>query len=112
MKTKLTWFGDQVQAKLTDNMTKRVGKVAKKLANAIKANISVDGPEPSSPGEYPHRQTGELYEGIKVVQRNQYRFDVVSTAEHAGIVEETRPYFERTLQEEFGMLRRTAEGAS
>lgn len=112
MKSRLHWYGDKVMAKVLDLAAKRANRVAQKLANAIRQNISTPGPDPSEPGQFPHRQSGELIDGIKVIQRNQYRFDVVSTADHAGIVEETRPYFERTINEQFEMLRRTAEGKS
>ena len=112
MKTRLTWHGDAVMAKLLDESVKRCKRVAYKLADAVRANISTPGPEHSKPGEYPRKQSGELLKGIRVIQRNQYRFDVVSESEHAGIVEEIRPYFERTLTENMDMLERAARGRS
>ncbi len=108
-KSRVTWHGDEAMAKILDMSAKRARRVAEKLANAIRANISTPGPDHSGPGEYPHRQSGELIAGVRVVQRNQYRFDVVSDAEHAAIVEQTRPYFERTLIEQMDMLERAAK---
>lgn len=101
-------MGDQARAKILDLAAERANRVAEKLAKMIRKNISTPGPEPSQPGEYPHKQSGDLAAGIRVVQRNQYRFDVVSEADHAGYVESVRPYMERTIHEGRTALEREA----
>ena len=98
-KTRVTWMGEQARAKIVDLAAAKAERVAEKLAAMIRRNLSTPGPEPSSPGEFPHKQSGDLRAGIRVIQRNQYRFDVVSEADHAGYVESIRPYMERTLNE-------------
>lgn len=110
-RARVTWLGDAARAKIVAKAGKRAARVANRLAGMIRRNISTAGPDPSSPGEYPHKQTGELKQGIRVIQRNQYRWDVVSEAPHAAAVERTRPYMQRTLDEGLTALQREARRA-
>lgn len=105
----MKWYGDTVRAALINKAGKRAEKAAKLLAKMIRENIDTPGPEHSKPGEFPRKQSGELMAGVRVVQRNQYRYDVVSTSDHAEIVERMRPYMLRTLEEQRAALEREAK---
>lgn len=88
-----------LRALIIDDLMSRAERGANQIAKQLRRNISTPGPEPSRPGEYPHKQSGELARSIKVKRRNQFRVDVVVEAPHAAYVEASRPFVSRTVAE-------------
>lgn len=75
------------------------------LVAEIKESISIAGPEPSAPGEPPHRQTSELYDSVEppLVDASTMTVSVVVGAPHAFYQEygtvnmEARPFLRPAL---------------
>ena len=103
------WNGERVRAVIVERAMARAERVAKLFAKMLKQNLSTPGPEPSKPGEYPHKQSGKLKSSIRVVKRNQYRVDVVVGADYAKYVESIRPFVSRTVAEGKAALEREAK---
>ena len=81
------------------------------LAELVRENISTPGPEASAPGEYPHRQSGELKGSVYVRgERNSLTVEIVADAEHAAHVDAARPFLERSMDESMPELIRIATG--
>jgi hypothetical protein len=57
---KVRWDGPQFRRKLTARLGSNLGDAGALLVSEIQANIGIQGPPPSLPGEFPHRDTGEL----------------------------------------------------
>jgi hypothetical protein len=57
---KVRWDGPQFRRKLTARLGSNLGDAGALLVSEIQANIGIQGPPPSRPGEFPHRDTGEL----------------------------------------------------
>jgi hypothetical protein len=57
---KVKWDGPQFRRKLTARLAGNLGDAGALLVSEIRANIGIQGPPPSRPGEFPHRDTGEL----------------------------------------------------
>lgn len=112
VRVRVKMFDKEARAAILDAVAKRADRAANKLASAVRRNISTPGPEPSEPGEYPHKQSGELKSSVKVTRRNQYRIDVSVDAPHAEYVEAIRPFLSRTVNEMFNALRREVERPS
>lgn len=53
------WNGDELFKKVKEEEGRRLERAAIHLKNEIKKNIS-DSPPASKPGEFPHRDSGEL----------------------------------------------------
>jgi hypothetical protein len=86
---------------LVDGYFEQLHDAADYMAQKVRANLSVPGPEASAPGQYPHLQSGELRASIAVyVDRGSLTCEVVAEAEHAPYVEAARPFLQRTLDEE------------
>lgn len=90
--------------KLRRAMTSRLRMVGRSVVSTVRKNISVDGKSfgPSRPGEYPHRQTGELMRSVESqVSGSDQAVSVFirATAPHAETVEEKRPFMRRTIAE-------------
>lgn len=103
---KITWNGPRVAAGMLGATLDGIGAAANALAEKIKDNIGTQGPPASTPGEFPHRESGDLQRGIKVIHnRSKKTFRVISTAEHSEAVEETRPFIKRTFNESRSELR-------
>lgn len=54
------WYGARITREIRAEMLKRLDQSGRELVTEIERNISSPGPAPSSPGEFPHRQTGGL----------------------------------------------------
>lgn len=99
----LKWFGER-QAKRLSGLAKRRSKAcAREAARLIVEEISIPGPSASIPGEYPHKQSGGLSEGVGIDESDLY-WSVVSSAAHAGAVEQIRPYFMRAIRENIASI--------
>lgn len=57
---KVKWNGTQFRRELTGRIVRNLGDAGELLVTEIQANIGIQGPPPSLPGEFPHRDTGEL----------------------------------------------------
>lgn len=60
----MKWHGPQVIAEVCKGVAENIERAARGLRDNIKEHISVAGPEPSAPGEDPHKQKGHLRRGI------------------------------------------------
>lgn len=60
----LKWYGPQVQAAIRAEMKRRIFAACTLVLNRARELLSVAGPEPSSPGEPPHKQTGHLRRSV------------------------------------------------
>ena len=100
---------DRLIAKIRGEMERRIGVASRTLAADIANKFGETG-EPSKPGEYPKRQTGELVESITVI-RGELQADIGPTADHAGplaasgrktaidVYQENREAYQRLLLE-------------
>jgi hypothetical protein len=52
----------------------------------------------SAPGQFPAKDTGELYNRIRVVKKGRFGREVRFEAAHAGFVEQIRPFAEKTAE--------------
>jgi len=67
--------------RLNHLMVRRIGLAAEFIKDELHAELSDTG-EPSRPGEYPKRQTGELVNSIRIKRRGLEAL-IGPTAEHA-----------------------------
>ena len=113
MANQASWYGQKVMTNVRKISLRKLRRVGRLVANKVKQNIAVPGPDPSNPGEYPHKQTGNLQAHI------DYRMNLAEEAVEviSGAVDpETgapysiylelksesrggRPYLTRTLKE-------------
>ena len=59
----MDWFGNKVIKDIQRDMARRVTKATIHASNASKKAFS-DPPPPSQPGDYPHRDDGELRRSV------------------------------------------------
>jgi hypothetical protein len=101
---KVRWDGPQFRRKLTARLGSNLGDAGALLVSEIQANIGIQGPPPSRPGEFPHRDTGELQAsfhfqvdtanlGVRVMTDVSYSVELELGT---GRVE-ARPFLARTL---------------
>lgn len=72
-----------------------------RLASKIKENIGDSYPPASGHGQFPHRRSGELQDGIVVIgDYDDMTANVVSMAPHGKILEKSgRSFMKRTFEE-------------
>jgi hypothetical protein len=100
MTVKVQWYGENVIRSVKTNMSIRLHNAGEALAYKIRDNLSVSGPPSSLPGEFPHKDTGELMESIEVrLGRKEFSIRVVAGTPYSKYVEESRPFMRRTLRE-------------
>ena len=111
-KATVKWYGDSYTRDVREMMKVRLQLAAQKLVKKVVENISTQGPPPSTPGQFPHKDRGTLAGSI--VSRENLRdlkIEVFSTDPKAGFVEggtahmDPRPFLRRTLVEARPMLR-------
>jgi hypothetical protein len=108
----MKWYGDRCERGIRTALENRLAAVGEFLADEIQGNISTQGPPASVPGEFPHKDTGELFSSIySVINRRALTVRVVATAPHAKYVEASRPFIRRTLFESRAAMRRIMLGA-
>lgn len=80
--------------------------VADEIVDHARDLVGIQGPPPSAPGDPPHRETGELQEGIyaSVDERSGLAM-VGSDVPYAAIVDATRPWLERAAMESAGKVK-------
>ena len=61
------WHGDEFFTGIRQRITSGVEQAALTLKTAMQELISVQGPPRSSPGEAPHKDTGDLYASIQAI---------------------------------------------
>jgi hypothetical protein len=95
----MKWNGDKILRKLEAEIDSRLLECAQAVAEQMRDNVSEHGPPASTPGDFPHRITGELEGSIRAIQNKKGEARVVAEAEHAPYVEKLRPFFRRTHRE-------------
>ncbi len=105
----VVWYGEDAEEKIRKLALERIQRGAEVFAERLKSNIGQSGPQHSSPGEYPRKQSGELQRGIKI-EKSDDSVSVVSTAPHTAYVESIRPFFQRTLEESQSDIKSAIEG--
>lgn len=106
-------FRRQFEQQMIDRARANLGKVGNSLTTKLKDNIATPAPPHSSPGEMPHKMTGELQESIGPEQ-NGGTLRVKARADHAALLEmgtvkmAPRPFLKRTLVENADELGRIA----
>jgi HK97 gp10 family phage protein len=90
---------------LITHYKKNLVKAGQYLQRKLRANLNTPYPPASSPGEMPHRRTGELRDSMDVFTSSD-GLAVRVTTEHAGYLEygtanmAARPFFQRTIDQE------------
>jgi len=100
-------MAQKVAERIVDEVFDNLRRAGDHLADSIRSNISTPGPEASVPGDFPHRQSGDLQGSIRVyANRKTQTVAVVAEAPHAEIVEKMRPFMTRTLIEQMPEIER------
>lgn len=106
IEVKMQWKGERAARNMLSAMQDGIRDGADFLAYQTRANLDTQGPPASTPGEFPHRDQGDLQAGIKVVEkRSQKQVSVLSTAAHSAFVEASRPFLRKTYLENKQRLR-------
>lgn len=104
---KIEWKGDRAGRNMLAAMLHGIQAGGNFLADRTRDNIDTPSPPASAPGEFPHLQSGELHDSIRVeMNRRKKTVEVTAAAEHAAIVESTRPYLRLTYLQNKSRLRR------
>lgn len=114
----MDWYGDEWLERQKAAYTVRVNDAGENLAEAMRTQISVQGPPRSLPGDPPHMDTTALHESIEVIpgEEGDLIFASIGTAIFYGILLEygrsncaPRPWLLRTLlQEQDAIMARIA----
>lgn len=103
----IEWKGERAARNMLSAVLDGIEHGAHFLAGKIRDNIDIPSPPASAPGEYPHADTFELHDRVRVeVDRRRKTCHVTSEAEHSAVVEESRPFLRRTYLENKSALRR------
>lgn len=109
--TRSRFFIQRVQNAINQRARRNVEEAAKELLDDVVRNITQGQSPPASvPGDYPHRDTGELSQSgrINIDKESDGIFARVSfTADHAPYVEKSRPFLSRTADERREKVQRT-----
>lgn len=98
---RLKWYGRERRAEVRAKTADIIDILVNELAATVQANIDTQGPPHSTPGEYPHRISGELQASIdSTIDRRELAGYVSATAPHSPYVEDMRPFLRRTMHEE------------
>lgn len=61
----LTWYGAELQGAARDETIRTIGEICAFLEKQVKKNISIEGRGiPSADGQFPRKQSGDLYKSI------------------------------------------------
>lgn len=102
---------DQIMRMAENRIRSQLAKAARRLASEAESRLTSKTGEPSEPGEYPAKQTGELANSIRVDESREgdtFEARVSLTADHAkylagsrkligSAAEEIRPELERIM---------------
>ena len=100
MPTTVRWYGPAYARMIRGVMRSRLLNAGHFAVRQIKQNIGTQGPPRSKPGEYPHRDTGELQKSVHMqFRRRELSVWIIASAPYAGTVETRRSYLRRTLME-------------
>lgn len=107
------WYGERVTMAVRNKMKKRLEKAGRFAVKAVRENIATQAPPASLPGEFPHRQSGDLYRSTEMrLDRRSLTVRIVASAPHAEHVERNRPFLRRTLRKIKPQLREILLGNS
>lgn len=89
MATKVTSYAKAYTKELAAIFQKRTRRVAQVVAEELRKNLSTPGPQPSSPSEFPHMQSGAMMRGVRTVvsKASPYTVRVKINAPHADFQE-------------------------
>lgn len=94
------WYGPQVTMRVREQMKRRLVRAGQLAVRATRRNIDQKGPPASRPGEFPHRQSGDLWRSVGMrLDRRSLSVSIVATAPYAAILETRRSFLRRTLRE-------------
>lgn len=114
-RSRLIWFGREVQGSIRDSMKARLAIAGATLRDAVLVNISEPVgrsggrvTERSKPGEFPRAELGKLRQSIFLDLTTKDEAVVGTTLDYGLILETSvrldRSYLVRTLNEEFKTL--------
>lgn len=96
----IRWFGVQVRKEIKRNVARRINSAGIAYVNQLRENIGKPAPEPSRPGEYPRRDTGELVQSVYFrMDRRSLRFKAGTDTDYSQHIERLRPHLRRTMLE-------------
>jgi hypothetical protein len=108
-----TWTGDDFFGGVHSRIAANVGVAGTMLQGAMKANIETQGPPRSSPGESPHKDSGDLYASVEAngpVEQGDVIYSAVGSQLYYGIILElqmNRPWMVKALRENQDALAQT-----
>lgn len=114
----LTWNGDAYLAYVAEVFDDRLGSAAEVVATAMRNNLSTDYPPASSPGEFPHRRSGNLQAEVHVEKPGPLVRRIGSSAKHAAYLElgtrkmAARPWAIKSLMETSQEVTRIVAGGA
>lgn len=112
-KSSVRWYGSRVSREVREQMKRRLLKAGQLTIRTVRRNISVQGPPRSKPGEFPHRETGELARSLELrFDRRSLTIQVLASASYAPFIETRRSFLRRTLRELRPQLREILIGSS
>lgn len=110
MSTEFKFF-DKEAEKFVDQAFARLEDAGQFLADAMRRNIGTQGPPRSTPGDYPHQDSGTLLNSIAVKSDKKTLSVVIEVnAPYAKDVDAKRPFIERTYNENFAAIQDIALG--
>lgn len=101
----VTWNGAAVLEAMTRRIDARLDRAAEQIAVRMRGNLETPYPPASSPGESPHRRTGNLQGQVQVVKPAPLVRQVGSNARYAAFLElgtsrmAARPWALKSLME-------------
>lgn len=105
-RVKVVWFGDRVARGLGTEFIRRLKIVGSMLERSAKKDLSIPGRSvgPSSPGEFPHAQTGDLRKSIFNEVQERRKVVILGTTMRHGLYLEvgtkhmdSRPFLRMTV---------------
>jgi len=101
-----SWHGPAAVSSIRRAMAAKFDRIGSMLVRRMRENIGVSTAQsgPSRPGEYPHKDTGELQNSLEY-HASPEGLELEADAPHAAIVEIKRPYMRRTIDENLPTIR-------
>jgi hypothetical protein len=96
----IKWYGSTVRKKVKSVVSRKINAAGTRYVQQLRENIGKPLPEPSQPGEYPRRDTGDLLESVYFrMDRRRLRFKAGTDVEYSHHIERLRPHIKRTMME-------------
>ena len=94
----IRWHGVQFRRAVKHVVNRKIRAAGDQYVNRLRANIGQPAPQPSSPGEYPRRDTGDLVESIfSTMDLRSIRYRAGTDVDYSQHIEALRPHLARTL---------------